>query len=275
MSECNQSIDVRDVDAATIADPHESKAVLAMQATALFGTDDFERANNSLIAAASELGVAATMTYEDLIFINPTERPYVLSDDPTVATQEVLFYTSHTSIEDTLAETITAIQCSEFDVVAASLRDAGKKFAGLYRRLDPVAFATFRPYFRGLNGFPGPSGLFTAAVPIIDLLTHGGSNITEKERARFINDTDRGLYPSHQSDLLKGLLVDEDPMVEMPDEVRISTNSLLNRFRRIHISSVRRFVPQALSAGAEGSGGIADVSGYLASKMLDIERNRK
>ncbi|MCX6729761.1 MAG: hypothetical protein NTV95_03960 [Candidatus Saccharibacteria bacterium] len=276
MSEFNQSRNVREINPATIFEPHERKAVLAMQATALFGSEGFENANNDLTEAASEIGAAATMTYEDLIFINPLEAgAYVLSEDPSVATQEALFYTSHRSIEDTLAVSIEAIRFSEFDIVTASLQSAGKKFGGLYRQLDPAAFAEFRPYFRGINGYPGPSGLFTAAIPIIDLLSHGGSNITEDERTRLIGDTDKGLYPSHQSDLLRSLLVDERPQIDMPDEVRDSIKSLLNRFRKVHTGSVRRFVPEALDAGAEGSGGVADVAGYLASKMLQAERSAK
>jgi hypothetical protein len=269
MSEFNQTRNVRDVDPFMIPEPRERKAVLAMQAIAAFGSDAFESANNNLVEAASEIGTAATMTYEDLIFANPLGAgAYVLSEDQEVAMQEALFYRSHRSIEDTLGEAIGAIQISEFDIVTASLRNAGKEFGGLYRHLDPSAFATFRPYFRGINDFPGPSGLFTAAIPIIDLLSHGGSNITEEERVRLIEDTDRGLYPSHQSDLLRDLLAEEDPQVDMPEEVRLSVNSLLNRFRKVHTGSVRRFVPEALDADAEGSGGVADVAGYLASKMI-------
>lgn len=274
MTERNQTRNVREINPAAILEPHERKAVLAMQATALFGSDGFENANSNLAEAASRIGVPATMTYEDLIFVNTLETgAYVLSEDPTVAIQEALFYASHKSIEDTLGETIEAIRCSEFEIAAASLQNAGKKFGGLYRQLDPVAFAEFRPYFRGINGYPGPSGLFTAAIPIIDLLSHGGSNIAEDERTRLIKDTDRGLYPSHQSGLLRNLLVDECPQVAMPDEVRTVVKSLLNRFRNVHTGSVRRFVPEALDAGAEGSGGVANVAGYLASKMLRVERS--
>lgn len=276
MSEFNQTRNVMDIDPSTISQLEERKAVTAMQATALFGSDDFERVNESLVEIASEIGAAATMTYEDLIFVNPLEAgAYVISSDPAVADQEALFYGSHRSIEDTLAETIDAIQLSEFDVVAASLQSAGKKFGSLYRQLDPAAFAAFRPYFRGINGFPGPSGLFTAAIPIIDLLSHGGSNISDDERTRLIEDTSRGLYPSHQASLLKDLLEDSEPQVDMPEDVRSSVKSLLNRFRKVHTGSVRRFVPEALNAGAEGSGGVADVAGYLASKMLTVERSAK
>lgn len=276
MSEFTQTRNVMDIDPETIPQLHERKAVTAMQATALFGSDGFERVNSSLAEVATEIGAAATMTYEDLIFVNPLdEGAYVISRDPAIASQEALFYESHRSIEDTLGETIEAIRFSEFDVVTASLQAAGKKFGSLYRQLDPAAFAAFRPYFRGINGFPGPSGLFTAAIPIIDLLSHGGSNITEDERMRIIADTERGLYPSHQTGLLGSLLSDKDPQVDMPDPVRTSVKTLLNRFRKVHTGSVRRFVPEALDAGAEGSGGVADVAGYLASKILTVERSTK
>ncbi len=276
MSEFNQTRNIREIVVSDVLEPRERKAVLAMRATALFGSNGFENINNSLVQAASEIGAAATMTYEDLIFVNPLEvGAYVISEDPKVASQEALFYGSHKSIEDTLAETIEAMQLREFDVAAASLGLATKRFGSFYRQLDTVAFEAFRQYFRGINGFPGPSGLFTAAIPIIDLLSHGGSNINEEERSRLMEDVDRGLYPSHQSDLLKDLLLDEDPQVDMPDDVRASLKSLLNRFRKVHTGSVRRFVPQALNAGAEGSGGVADVAGYLASKILDLERNTK
>jgi hypothetical protein len=276
MSEFNQTRNVREIDPLTVPGPHERKAVLAMQATALFGSDGFEQANDSLAEVAREIGAAQTMTYEDLIFANPLETgAYVLSEDPATAAQEALFYNSHRSIENTLGETIEAIQVNEFSVATASLQNASKKFGGLYRQLDPAAFAAFRPYFRGINSFPGPSGLFTAAIPIIDLLSHGGANIADEERMRLLEDADRGLYPRHQSSLLKQLLIERSPQVDMPDEVRASIEGLLNKFRKVHTGSVRRFVPEALNAGAEGSGGVADVAGYLASKMLDIERSTK
>lgn len=276
MSEFNQTRNVREIDPSMVSELHERKAVLAMQATGLADTDGFADINHDLLTIAADIGAAPTMTYEDLIFVNPLEAgTYVLSENPEVAEQEALFYKSHRSIEDTLGETIQAIQFNEFDIATASLQNASKKFGGLYKQLDPAAFAAFRPYFRGINGYPGPSGLFTAAIPIIDLLAHGGSNISDEEHARLLEDTDRGLYPSHQSGLLKNLLEHEDPQVAMPDEVRIAINSLLNRFRKVHTGSVRKFVPEALTVGAEGSGGVADVAGYLYSKMLSMERTIK
>ena len=273
MSEFNISRNVRDINPAEISEEHESKAVLAMQATALFGSDGFDNANNNLVKAARNLGAAATMTYEDLIFVNPLDvGAYVLSEDPKIAKQEALFYTSHKAIEDILAETIDAITAKDFDLVTESLDRVCTEFGGLFKRLDPEAFKAFRPYFIGINDFPGPSGLYTAAIPIIDLLTHGGSNISDDERAKLLEGIDEGLYPSHQSELLKSLLLEDNPQVYMPDDVRDSVKSLLDKFRKVHTNSVRKFVPEALYVGEAGSGGVTDVAEYLASKMLKIER---
>ncbi len=258
------------VDPQGIEDQHEQKAVLAMRATALFGTGEFDAANSELTEAARLLGAAATMTYEDLIFINPVETaPYAISPDPGVAEQEALFYVSHKAIEDTLAEAIGALQLGESDLVTETLQDAIKSFGGLYRKLDPAAFEAFRPYFVGINGHPGPSGLFTAAIPIIDLLGHGGSNITYEERARLLRDIETGLYPSHQSGTLKDLLLTDNPQVDLSTEAQEVISTMLNRFRNIHTKSVRKFVPQALNAGAEGSGGVKNVAEYLESKVIE------
>lgn len=73
MSEFNQIRNVKGIDSAIIFEPYERKAVLAMQATVLFGSEGFENANNDLAEAVSEIGAAATMTYEDLILVNLLE----------------------------------------------------------------------------------------------------------------------------------------------------------------------------------------------------------
>lgn len=267
---------VMDIDPQAIEDQYQQKAVLAMRATALLGTEQFDEANNELIKVAGSLGAAATMTYEDLIFVNPVEAtPFVISPDAGVAEQEALFYASHKAIEDTLAEGIAALQLGEFNVVTETLQGAIRSFGGLYKKLDPVAFDAFRPYFVGINGHPGPSGLFTAAVPIIDLLGHGGSNIDDDERARFLSSIEAGLYPSHQSNMLQDLLLADDPKVELPEDTQAVIGRLLNRFRHIHTKTVDKFVPQAKNAGAEGSGGMKNVAEYLDSKVIKDMKGEK
>lgn len=91
--------------------------------------------------------------------------------------------------------------------------------------------------------------------------------MNQEERERMLNDLQAGLYPSHQSEALTDLLVNGSD-IELGSAVASGIVKRLNNFRRAHRGSVRKFVPQALESQAAGSGGVADVAGYLASKMV-------
>lgn len=266
---------VMNVNASEVADDAERKAVLAMQATRHFvdGDDQYDQTNETLQGLAAELGAAPTMTYEDLIFVNPLhDAAYVVSDDPEVSQGEAYFYDSHRKIEYHLADGIEAIKFRDFDLAIDAMRGVVKGTVDLYRTLSPAAFSAFRPYFTGLNGYSGPSGQFTAGIPTIDLLSHGGRNITPQEKERLLTDLRRGLYPSHQSGDLEGLLTMDYPSVSMPERVRMELIRQLNDFRKVHIANVKKFAPQALNDGEPGSGGVLDVAGYLSSKLIPLSQ---
>ena len=266
---------VLDIDPMSISDPygHGQKAVIAMQATALTvrGDERAPQTNKVLIDLSNGLGVAPTTTYEDLIFRNPLEREvYVMSREPQQAQNEAAFYVAHREIESHLTATIAALTTEAPEMSLQHMDDAVKRLVELYRHLSAEAFAGFRPFFTGLNGYPGPSGLFSAAIPTIDLLVHNGSNMNQEERKRMLDDLESGLYPSHQSEALIDLLVNNRE-VPFNSIVINGVARYLNMFRRAHGASVKKFVPQVLESQAAGSGGVADVAGYLASKMVNIE----
>jgi hypothetical protein len=244
-----------------------------MQATALavHGDERAEEANDILIGLSRQLGVAPTMTYEDLLFRNPLEREvYVMSSTPQQAQNEAAFYIAHREIEINLGDTITALTEGTPDTSLQHMDSAIKRLVMLHRNLGADAFAGFRPFFTGLNGYAGPSGLFSAAIPTIDLLVHNGDNMNQDERERMLTDIEAGLYPSHQSDTLERLLVNGSE-ADLSSTIVRGLIKRLNTFRRAHRGSVKKFVPQALESQAAGSGGVADVAGYLASKMVNIE----
>ncbi len=266
---------VLEIEVATIADQYEQKAVVAMQATALEVQGDTPaavRANDQLINLSREIGAAPTMTYEDLIFRNSFERgAYVLSPDPSQAQQEAGFYVGHSEIEAHLVDTIAALGGNEPETSLVYMGSAVQRLALLHRSLGAEAFAGFRPYFIGLNGYAGPSGLFSAAIPTIDLLVHGGENINPEERVRMERDLAVGLYPSHQSAMLARLLRSSGT-VDLDPNVAQGMIGLLNDFRKVHHGSVRKLVPEALTSQATGSGGVADVGPYLAGKRIQEGR---
>jgi hypothetical protein len=263
---------VFDIDPVSIPDPYEQKAVTAMQATALavHGDERAPHANEILINLSQGLGVAPTMTYEDLIFRNPLGREVYVMSGPEQAQSEAAFYVAHREIEGHLAETITALGTPTPDVSLPRLDSAVRRLANLHRHLGAEAFAEFRPFFTGLNGYAGPSGLFSAAIPTLDLLVHNGENVASEERERILHDLAAGLYPSHQSETLTDLLLNGSELA-LSATVASGVVERLNKFRRAHRGSVKKFVPEALESQAEGSGGIGDVAGYLASKMTVAE----
>jgi hypothetical protein len=294
----HNSINVFEIDPDVVDPVSSRKAILAMQATKQFvdGDERYEQTNERLVGLARKIGKSATMTYEDLIF-NDTffdgKGIRVNSDDPETAAGEADFYYTHRMIEDNLYDAIGALSFMDKNkgyykagrsgngmfigrlridkyVALESIKTATRDLGRLRQRLDPETFSKFRPYFIGLNGYPGPSGLYSASLPILDLLVHGGSNITSEERDQIHSNIEQGLYPGYndQDAQLKKLLGDEDPQLKMPDAIRDSITEQLDSFRHAHKASVQKFVPGALDGTAEGSGGVKKVAEYLNSKII-------
>jgi hypothetical protein len=252
--------------------PSLRKAAAAMLATAYEVDSDprFEAANEQLQHTAHTVSQPPTATYEDLVFANcDSGVTLVMSPDPEAATHEVLFYRGHKQIEDQLAETIVGIETNDLKGATNAIRHAAASFGNLHQRLGRNAFNAFRPYFIGLNGYPGASGLYSASIPTLDLLIHGGVNMQLEERRRIRTDILSGLYPSHQSGKLLGLLDRPSSQQNLPEDIAYSLTKRLNTFRRVHTSSVQKLIPDALTGSTVGTAGIANVAGYLTSKYVD------
>lgn len=297
----------------TTNDRHHYKALLAMRATGLYVNNDpnFTHCNQQLLRVTSR-AIPPTMTYSDVVFENGKDGVmYVFSDDGA-ADAEAEFYATHARIEDHLSEAVTqlaqidhtqrvsdgsyfdeALPMSSSSMLAAvrpsnetsqrnqldpvgAVRAASDEVMGLYESLNPDDFANFRQYFVGLNNYPGPSGLYTAAMPILDLLLHGGSNNTSQETQHIKVNLRRGLYPrfvkGYVCSRLLGMLITLEPadaVLPVDSELRAEMTSELDRFRRIHRASVKRFIPGAMEGITAGSGGVATVGAYLNSKMVN------
>lgn len=260
---------VMEINPTSVGDLREQKAVLAMQATALFvaGDERASDANDNLVTAARTLDVAPTLTYEDLIFSNPLDSsPYVMSVDPTVAEKESLFCRAHLTIERQFDGVIGALIDSRGEEAAEALiRALGGFSAFRQSTLKTSEFTGFRDFFVGLNDHPGASAMFSAAVPIVDLLVDGGPNISPSERSRILTDIERGLYPSHQAPLLKSLIL-EGGTADISETSRGQLTKLLDGFRKRHIKAVKDYIPGAMEGDTVGSGGVMKVGEYLLSK---------
>ncbi len=282
MSERGQMITTRnvfDIDPTDAALPlGDRKAVLAMQATGLYvaGDDRFAAVNASLYEVAAAAGAPPAMTYRDLVFTAPVEAGAavpVLSEDPEVAAGEGSFYVAHREMEHDLYGTVGALRAEEFKQAAERLGGALQTMISLHKGLTREMFARFRPFFNGINGYPGPSGQYSESIPILDLLIHGGQNLSPEEREQVRSNLDEGLYPDHEghAGMLEDLLDDPDPRLDMPADDRRQLIQGLNTLRRTHRGSVKKLIPEVLAGEAEGTGGTTDVRSYLGGKVLAVE----
>lgn len=160
--------------------------------------------------------------------------------------------------------------------VTGCVQEATGTIVDLFRDLNPEHFSAFRPYFVGLNNYPGrypgPSGLFTAAVPILDLLVHNGRNTSQAERDRIGRNLEDGLYPLGKGNivgahLLRALLSLESAELDINPQKR-EIEDQLDRFRSAHMAIVKRNIPGAMEGRTGGSGGVTDVRSYLRSKKI-------
>lgn len=294
-------------------DKYHHKALLAMRATGLFVRNDpaFAECNQQLLSVASP-AIPATMTYSDVVFENGKDGTVYVFSSEDQAQAEANFYATHARIEDHISEAVSqlaqidhaervddgtnfdealpmsgssmlaavkpctdATQPERLDPVA-KMRMASDEVMALYEGLDPDDFASFRRYFVGLNGYPGPSGLYTAAIPVLDLLLHGGSNNSPEETQHIKDNLRRGLYPrvvkGYVSSRLLGMLITLEPadvVLPIDNDLNAEMTNELDRFRRIHRASVKRFIPGAMEGVTAGSGGVTTVGTYLNSKMVN------
>src|SRR5690606_17471869 len=143
-------------------------------------------------------------------------------------------------------------------------------------KLNKEHFENFRRfYFRNEEkDIAGASGLYSGAIPIIDMLLYG-DQMSEARLSEF--DRDEGLYPIHQQQLLAQArqLVSEHGSVmnkynENPSrEIRLALRNLISeilKFRRIHTGAVARHLSEVVTGEAEGSTGIKDVMKLLIAR---------
>lgn len=271
-----ETINVFDVDPEEYTeDLRTKKAVLAMRATGLFVDKDpeFEAVNDSLIELAQAIYKPPSMTYEDLVFtgvLDNGDAPIrVFSDEPGLAQSEAGFYAAHAGIEDHLYRAVAMLKSNEEQEAVDEIRLAVGEIVQLHKSLSREDFGMFRPYFVGINGYPGPSGLYSATIPTIDLLVHGGENISADQKQEIAQNLDSGLYPDHNgySDMLRILLNSENSEIEISYATKENITKHMNGFRLVHRGSVKKFVPEALK-GADGTGGVSDVKEFLDSKIV-------
>lgn len=243
---------------------------------------------------ARATGMKAGVTYEDLIFINP------LTSDPRLFTTgeegraERDFYLGHRLLEDPLGQAV--MKCKEAVNLLGvqggrGILRAGNLLQEAQQIFMPVttythhighdmnkdSFKIFRQYLSGnpQRNIVGPSGKFTAGIPILDFLLGGFPIIAEYPKL----EEEIGYYPrSGQKEIQIARakaqsgksLIDLSRALGNPRELYNPLqvmSSAIREFRGAHMKSVRHQVPEALANNTAGTGGEDDAGTFLRRRL--------
>ena len=238
-------------------------------------------------------GQLPMITYEDLIYINPESDPRTFTMGE-VGNSEYDFYFGHLRIERVL-ETVTqqveqAAQLLQQETpqvpqAIAALEEAVQLFSEAQQDMHAVGmdlpkdhFAIFRKFFNThpTRELKGPSGAFTAAVPVLDMRL-GGENL-EPSYFNYLQDNEmyfprtgrQEMAHAYQKIEAGETLSTLSAGVGNPEELVNVLHALsdqVRQFRGQHYRGVRHQIPEAVTGNLMGTGGEEDPGQFLRGRM--------
>lgn len=245
------------------------------------------------------------LTYEELIYINPRTdmRTFTTGD---VGKSEYDFYVGHRMVEDQLAGTIRDVQ--EAGLLLKEVGTKGiKESVGLLTKASAYFYGVipylkametrmptqhfkvetgFRRYFSSRNRkgqeLKGPSGAFTAGIPIIELHL-AGENLPEDSHNYLTNNFQ--YFPRGGDGQVLGrveinvateavnngltLTAIADRLGNPPELMNSITelSDLIREFRGYHFRLVKKQLPEAVRDQVAGSGGEKTPGTFLRERM--------
>ena len=239
---------------------------------------------------STHVGQIPGLTYEEVILINPPHDRRRFTDG-AIGGSEDDFYEGHRQIEQRLDTAITNGLRANIAMIGSGDTDAAAEFLAntaanaeqvaafmkQFKQMDKDHFGQFRGYFatHPTRHLKGPSGAFSARVPILDLVVAGdhtlpvyGSYLTNnmqyfprgnrKQLAAAQQLAERGLTVSAVNDKLG-----HDPQVA---SAVATVYDSLDVFRAKHAAAVQHHVPAAMAGKAPGTGGEQDVRTFLLNR---------
>lgn len=236
----------------------------------------------------------ACITYEDLVLINPRDDRRLYTEGG-VGESEDSFYEAHRLIEEKLDKVLSGMfsiarELAETGVdltgeLAARMTSLTADLESSYLELEKITmdlpkddFAAFRRYYgpHPTRNLKGPSGQFSAALPVMDILLAGdrlpvgvvdywleneiyfpyGGRQMMREAWNLVNDV--GSIRKMTSKL-----GDPDELIQVIGEF----DKALKVFRAKHYRGVSHQIPEALSGATTGTSGESDVAGFLKERI--------
>lgn len=234
-----------------------------------------------------------SITYEDLIYINPEHDPRTFTIGE-VGESEFSFYQGHNQIERYLETVIRGIECAAYQLqenqdgtrAARELIMGTQAFVAVIENTRKIGlnmsmehFSYFRMFFSKTSLRPnlnGPSGLYTAAIPIIEILL-AGENLPE-EPITFVKNNlvyfprkgrleiNKAVEKMQRGETITAFAqkMEEPPM--LMDAIE-GLSKKIREFRGMHYKGVKHQIPAAVSGELAGSGGAANPGEFLRGRM--------
>jgi hypothetical protein len=232
------------------------------------------------------------ITYEELIFVNPRHDPRMFTMGH-VGESEFSFYQGHNRIERVLEGTIAGVKCafwelSKFDNVAFAVDELNRCAQSMdqvlgYTRsvgfdMPKEDFVHFRMFFNPTplrSNHKGPSGLYTAAIPTVEIWL-AGENLPV-ESLNFIRENLRYFPRKGRKEMIQAIesipngntITAQIKRLGEPTELVESAQRLsgqLREFRGMHYKATKHQIPEAIRDNLKGSGG-TDPGTFLRGRM--------
>ncbi len=236
-------------------------------------------------------GMPAHLTYEDIVLNNPTNDKRVFTNG-RIGQSEADFYEGHLLIEHELEKGIVLLRDAFEEasnnplspVVAEALNQSQNslKFLVEYtgrigRDMSIEDFKYFRAYLQShpRNGLSGPSGQFTARVPLTEVLLvgdrlgSGHSDYFDKYRQYFPVDGMKQIDNYFQRSVNEGSLLTKLQKAGNPElnKLILANLKLIMQFRNAHMKATKRQLLDGITGPVRGTSGVSDIEVFLRGRI--------
>lgn len=247
----------------------------------------------SVDAFAAKNNQPPAITYEEIILINPpADHRTFTRGEP--GQSEADFYEGHRRIEAYLAQAINTVELG-IQALTSGSEDVGTVGVAIGTRADYIEqvihymhaigmkmpkehFAEFRPYLgtHPIRQTKGPSGAFTARIPILELLL-AGEHLPE-EYMQYLENNKMYFPRSGRIQIDQARSMVEEGLTLTALSRRLGNPEALDggidllgksirKFRGVHYKGVAHQVPGAISGHTRGTGGEIDPGTFLRERM--------
>lgn len=222
----------------------------------------------------------AGLTYEDVVINNPEQDIRTFSNG-LMGNSEADFYNGHRYIEESLEPSVRDLQAVltnentvSTEVVIEVLEQVYASFKTLIAYTGTISKKMPEAHFRGgfrmyltkleQRGLRGPSGAFTARIPLIEYMLMG-ETLAQSDRDYQIEELQ--YFPlTHQAKLVEALheamagtsvrqLLIRRGSPEQGMQLLQKMSEIFRFFRVQHLEAVKKHIPEVFEGTAEGTGG--------------------